>query len=163
MVFKEKWNVLAGFRYDHHRQYQSQFSPKLGLNYKYNPHLSIKASVGYGYKAPDLRQLYFDFTNSSFGYTVAGYNVAANRLALLESQGQILFSNSLDFSTPLKPESSINANVGAFYQKEKWSFDANLFYNQISNLIDTRAIAQRIKRAKRIFLFQPRPNFHLRY
>ncbi len=140
---KEKLNILAGFRYDHHYQYQSQFSPKLGLNYKYNAHLSIKASAGYGYKAPDLRQLYFDFTNSSFGYTVAGYNVAPNRLALLESQGQILFSNNLDFSAPLKPESSINTNIGAFYQKDKWSFDANFFYNQIQNLIDTRAIAQR--------------------
>ncbi len=140
---KEKWNILAGFRYDHHHQYKSQFSPKLGVNYKYNSYLAIKASAGYGYKAPDLRQLYFDFTNSSFGYTVAGYNVAPNRLALLESQGQILFSNNLDYSTPLKPESSINTNIGAFYQKDKWSFDANFFYNQIKNLIDTRAIAQR--------------------
>ncbi len=140
---QEKWNVLAGFRYDNHHQYQSQFSPKLGLNYKYSSNLSIKASVGYGYKAPDLRQLYFDFTNSTFGYSVAGYNVAQNRLAILESQGQILFSNNLDFSTPLKPESSINTNLGAFYQKNKWSADINFFYNRISNLIDTRAIAQR--------------------
>ena len=62
---KEKWNVLVGFRYDNHHQYQSQFSPKIGLNYKWNDHFSIKTSLGYGYKAPDLRQLYFDFTNSS--------------------------------------------------------------------------------------------------
>ena len=140
---KEKWNVLVGFRYDNHHQYQSQFSPKIGLNYKWNEHFSLKTSIGYGYKAPDLRQLYFDFTNSSVGYTVLGYNVAAKRLAELQSQGQILFTNGYDFSNSLKPESSININFGGYYKKNKLSFDYNLFYNTIENLIDTRAIAQR--------------------
>ena len=140
---KEKWNVLVGFRYDNHHQYQSQFSPKIGLNYKWNEYFSLKTSIGYGYKAPDLRQLYFDFTNSSVGYTVLGYNVAAEKLAELQSQGQILFTNGNDFSNSLKPESSININFGGYYKKNKLSFDYNLFYNTIENLIDTRAIAQR--------------------
>ncbi|UGS24237.1 TonB-dependent receptor plug domain-containing protein [Flavobacterium channae] len=140
---KEKWNVLVGFRYDNHHQYQSQFSPKIGLNYKWNDNLSLKTSLGYGYKAPDLRQLYFDFTNSSVGYTVLGYNVAAEKLAELQSQGQILFTNGYDFSNPLKPESSININFGGYYKKNKLSVDYNFFYNTIENLIDTRAIAQR--------------------
>lgn len=140
---KKKWNVLVGFRYDNHHQYQSQFSPKIGLNYKWNDHFSLKTSIGYGYKAPDLRQLYFDFTNSSVGYTVLGYNVAAEKLAELQSQGQILFTNGYDFSNPLKPESSININFGGYYKKNKLSVDYNFFYNTIENLIDTRAIAQR--------------------
>ncbi|UMY65439.1 MULTISPECIES: TonB-dependent siderophore receptor [unclassified Flavobacterium] len=140
---KEKWNILAGFRYDHHHQYQSQFSPKMGINYKWNDHFSLKASVGYGYKAPDLRQLYFDFTNSAVGYTVLGYNVAEEKLALLQSQGQILVNNGFSFSDPLKPESSVNFNFGGHYEKDKWSFDYNFFYNTIKNLIDTRAIAQK--------------------
>ncbi|CAM3972865.1 TonB-dependent siderophore receptor [Flavobacterium cucumis] len=140
---KEKWNILVGFRYDNHHQYQSQFSPKIGLNYKWNEHFSLKTAIGYGYKAPDLRQLYFDFTNSSVGYTVLGYNVAAEKLAELQSQGQILFTNGYDFSNPLKPESSININFGGYYKKNKLSVDYNFFYNTIENLIDTRAIAQR--------------------
>lgn len=140
---KEKWNILAGFRYDHHHQYQSQFSPKMGVNYKWNDHFSLKASVGYGYKAPDLRQLYFDFTNSAVGYTVLGYNVAEEKLALLQSQGQILVNNGFTFSDPLKPESSVNFNFGGHYEKDKWSLDYNFFYNTIKNLIDTRAIAQK--------------------
>ncbi len=140
---KEKWNVLAGFRYDNHHQYQPQFSPKVGINYKWNNNFSIKSSVGYGYKAPDLRQLYFDFTNSSVGYTVLGYNVAEEKLALLQSQGQILFTNGFTFSNPLKPESSVNLNFGGYYKKNQWSFDYNFFYNTIKNLIDTRAIAQK--------------------
>lgn len=140
---KEKWNVLAGFRYDNHHQYQSQFSPKIGINYKWNENFSIKTSIGYGYKAPDLRQLYFDFTNSSIGYTVLGYNVAEEKLASLKSQGQILITNGFHFSNTLKPESSVNINFGSYYKKNKLSFDYNFFYNTIKNLIDTRAIAQK--------------------
>jgi outer membrane receptor for ferrienterochelin and colicins len=140
---KERWNILAGFRYDNHHQYQSQFSPKIGINYKWNDNFSIKTSLGYGYKAPDLRQLYFDFTNSAVGYTVLGYNVAEEKLALLQSQGQILFTNDFTFSNPLKPESSVNFNFGGYYKKNKLSFEYNFFYNTIKNLIDTRAIAQK--------------------
>jgi outer membrane receptor for ferrienterochelin and colicins len=139
---KEKWNVLAGFRYDHHQQYQSQFSPKIGLNYKWN-NFSLKSSIGYGYKAPDLRQLYLDFTNSTVGYTVLGYNIVEEKLTDLQNQGQILFTNGFTFSNPLKPESSVNINFGGNYKKNKFSLDFNFFYNSISNLIDTRAIAQR--------------------
>ena len=140
---QQKWNVLFGFRYDNHHQYQSQFSPKIGINYKLNDNFSIKSSIGYGYKAPDLRQLYFDFTNSAIGYTVLGYNVAEEKLGTLVSQGQILFTNGFAFSAPLKPESSLNFNLGGYYKKNKISFDYNFFYNTIQNLIDTRAIAQK--------------------
>ena len=140
---KEKWNVLVGFRYDNHHQYESQFSPKLGINYKWNESFSLKTSVGYGYKAPDLRQLYLDFTNSAVGYTVLGYNVAEERLAELSSQGQLLFSNNFSFSNALKPDRCVNLNFGGYDKKKNVTIDYNLFYNIIKNLIDTKAIAQR--------------------
>ncbi|MGG7035683.1 MAG: TonB-dependent receptor plug domain-containing protein [Flavobacterium sp.] len=140
---KQKWNVLLGFRYDNHNQYKSQFSPKVGVNYKLSDSYSLKSSVGYGYKAPDLRQLFFDFTNSTVGYTVLGYNVAEEKLTELQNQGQILFTNGYDFSAPLKPESSINVNFGGLLQKSKKSLEYNFFYNSISDLIDTNAIAQK--------------------
>ncbi len=140
----KKLNIISGFRFDHHNQYQSQFSPKLAVNYQLNNNFSVKSSFGYGYKAPDLRQLFLDFTNSSVGYSVFGYNVASENLALLQSQNLILFSNNLGFSNPLKPESSINFNFGGYFKKNKFLLDYNLFYNQIDNLIDTRAIAQKV-------------------
>lgn len=141
---KKRWNVLTGFRYDHHRQYRSQFSPKLGVNYQHNSAFSVKASVGYGYKAPDLRQLYFDFTNSAVGYTVLGYNVVADRLVEMQQQGQILFNKPIDLSQALKPESSVSTNVGLCYKKYKYTLEFNLFYNNISNLIETQAVAQKV-------------------
>lgn len=140
----KKWNILTGFRYDNHNQYQSQFSPKLAVNYKVTSNLSLKSSVGYGFKAPDFRQLYFDFTNSAVGYTVFGYNVAEARLNELENQGQILFkTNGIAFNNALKPESSININLGSYYEKGRFKWETNLFYNTISNLIDTKVIAQK--------------------
>ncbi|WP_163400228.1 TonB-dependent receptor plug domain-containing protein [Flavobacterium fluviatile] len=138
----EKWNVLAGFRYDNHSEYASQFSPKLAVNYKINNNFSLKSSVGYGYKAPDFRQLFFDFTNPSVGYTVLGYNVAEARLNQLEEEGQLLSRVAgVNFDKPLEAESSINVNFGTFYKKNKLRMDINAFYNSISNLIDTQIVA----------------------
>jgi outer membrane receptor for ferrienterochelin and colicins len=140
----EKWNILAGFRYDNHSEYASQLSPKLAVNYKFNENFSLKGSVGYGYKAPDFRQLFFDFTNPSVGYTVLGYNVAEDRLNQLESEGQILKRiDGISFDEPLKAESAVNYNFGTFYKKNKLRFDVNAFYNSISNLIDTGIVAQK--------------------
>lgn len=140
----EKWNILAGFRYDSHSEYASQLSPKLAVNYKINDNLSLKSSVGYGYKAPDFRQLFFDFTNPSVGYTVLGYNVAESRLNQFEQEGQLLSrTEGVNFNKPLEAESSINFNFGTFYKKNKLRLDANAFYNSIDNLIDTRVVAQK--------------------
>ena len=140
----EKWNILAGFRYDSHNEYASQLSPKLAVNYKFNTNFSLKGSVGYGYKAPDFRQLFFDFTNPQVGYTVLGYNVAEERLNQFEEQGQLLSRTAgISFDKPLEAESAVNFNFGTFYKKNKLKLEVNAFYNSISNLIDTRVVAQK--------------------
>ncbi|MEO8534162.1 MAG: TonB-dependent receptor [Flavobacterium sp.] len=140
----DKWNILAGFRYDNHSAYASQLSPKLAVNYKINDDFSLKGSVGYGYKAPDFRQLYFDFTNPQVGYTVLGYNVAEERLNQFENEGQLLKREpGISFNKPLEAESAVNFNFGTFYKRNKLKIDVNAFYNSISNLIDTRVVAQK--------------------
>lgn len=165
----ERWNILSGFRYDNHNQYQSQLSPKLAINYKMSTHFSIKSSFGYGFKAPDFRQLYFDFTNSAIGYAVFGYNVAEERLNELDDQGQILFrTNGIDFNNDLKPETSTNFNVGSYYEKGNFKWETNVFYNSISNLIDTKVIAQKTNgqnvfsyfNIDEIFTYGTENNFH---
>jgi outer membrane receptor for ferrienterochelin and colicins len=140
----DKWNILAGFRYDNHSEYASQLSPKLAVNYKFNNSFSLKGSVGYGYKAPDFRQLFFDFTNPSVGYTVLGYNVAERRLNQFEEEGQILNRvPGISFENLLEAESAVNFNFGTFYKKNKLKLEVNAFYNSITNLIDTRVVAQK--------------------
>lgn len=165
----DKWNILAGFRYDNHQEYQSQWSPKFAVNYKVNQNISLKSSIGYGFKAPDFRQLYFDFSNSAIGYAVFGYNVAETKLDDLDVQGQILFRyDGIDFNSELKPENSINFNLGSYYEKENFKWETNFFYNSISNLIDTKAIAQKTNgqnvfsyfNSDEIFTYGIENNFH---
>lgn len=139
-------NVIIGARFDHHNVYASQFSPKLAFHYQINSKLSIKSSAGYGFKAPDFRQLYFNFTNGTVGYTVLGYNAVSDAITQLEAEGQI--ANQIvpisAFSDELKPESSLAINVGIDYEPtSKILVQLNVFRNTIDDLIDTRIIANK--------------------
>jgi len=144
--YTEKLNIIIGTRFDGHNEYKSQFSPKAAFRYKLNEKISFKGSIGYGFKAPDFRQLYFDFTNATVGYTVLGYNAVYSALTLLQDQGQI--ANILvpisEFQDNLKPESSIGINLGSQYKiNSQINLKINLFINTIDNLIDTRIIANK--------------------
>ena len=141
----ERLNVIAGARFDNHSEYSNQFSPKLAMRYKLTDAIAVKGSVGYGFKAPDFRQLYFDFTNSAVGYTVLGYNVALDKLRELREQGQILdvVVSEEDLNNPLEAESSVGYNLGLTFKEGKWNSELNFFRNDIKNLIDTRIIARK--------------------
>ena len=45
--------------------------------------------MGTGFKVPDFRQRYFDFTNSTIGYTVLGRDVAFDRLTTMGNNGML--------------------------------------------------------------------------
>lgn len=140
-----KMNLIAGFRYDLHSQYTSQFSPKLALKYDFSDKISVKTSVGYGYKAPDFRQLYNNFTNSSVGYSVLGYNAVPQVLSQMEKNGEIasVYVDKSEFTqSKLAPESSISFNFGVDIQPlSELKLQLNLFRNDIKNLIDSQIIA----------------------
>lgn len=143
---QDKLNLVIGARYDIHNEYASAFSPKLALRYKINRNIALKSSVGYGFKTPDFRQLYFDFTNATAGYTVLGYNAVPVRLPELQAAGNILNLTVplSEFDDPLRPERSVAMNLGLDVKLSsdvKWNL--NLFRNDIRDLIDTRVIAQK--------------------
>lgn len=137
-------NVIIGARFDDHNQYQSQFNPKFALNYELNKKLSVKASAGRGFKAPDFRQLFFNFSNSTAGYRVLGYNLVSTEIPDLVATGDFIVAPGIDlndFNNDLRPESSFNYNVGFnFKPTKKINIDLNIFRNDINNLIDTRFI-----------------------
>ena len=141
----DRLNVIAGARYDNHSEYNDQLSPKLAVRYRLSDVTALKASVGYGFKAPDFRQLYFDYTNSTVGYTVLGYNVAGRKLTELDEQGQIsqIVVPISDLDAPLQAESSVGYNAGIAFRLKRWNAELNLFRNDFSNLIDTRIIARK--------------------
>ncbi len=142
----EKLNVILGARFDYHNKYKSQFSPKGAIRYKFNNKISLKSSVGYGFKTPDFRQLYFDFSNATVGYTVLGYNVVTTRIPQLDADGQLLSIEVplSEFNENLKPESSVGYNFGIDLKPlSNLKVNINLFRNDIENLIDTRVIARK--------------------
>lgn len=138
-----KLNMIAGGRYDMHSVYKSQFSPKLAANYQLLDNFSFLASVGKGYKAPDFRQLYLNFTNAIVGYSVFGYEDLAEKLAELQSAGQIrtVLIDPTNLNK-LNAESSISYNAGfRFVPHSKVKVNVNFFRNNIENLINTVTIA----------------------
>ncbi|MGJ8591667.1 MAG: TonB-dependent receptor plug domain-containing protein [Aquaticitalea sp.] len=142
----EKINVILGARFDSHSEYKSQFSPKAAIRYELSDKIALKGSVGYGFKAPDFRQLYFNFTNATIGYTVLGYNAVTTAIPALQAQGQIanILVPIFQFEDELNPENSIGINIGADYNPiSSLKFNLNLFRNNIEDLIDTRVIANK--------------------
>ncbi|MBT8272769.1 MAG: TonB-dependent receptor [Bacteroidia bacterium] len=143
---KKNLNLILGVRFDSHNEYASQWSPKAAIRFKLNDHLALKGSVGYGFKAPDFRQLYFDYTNGFVGYTILGYNTVVTRIPELEAQGQI--SNIVvpisEYEDRLNPENSVAYNFGITFDPiSTLQFELNLFKNNIHDLIDTRLIANK--------------------
>ncbi|MBA4054236.1 MAG: TonB-dependent receptor, partial [Marivirga sp.] len=140
-----KLNVLAGGRFDDHSAYGSQFSPKLSLQYDLLPWIAVRGSFGVGFKAPDFRQLYLNFTNSTVGYSVFGSNVLAEGIQQLEDQGQIdaILVDPSTFGS-INAETSTAYNFGLKLQPtQESSINVNFFHNDIKDLIDTKAVARK--------------------
>ena len=141
----DQLTLIGGARYDHNELFAAAFSPKLALQYKINSKLSLKASVGRGFKAPDFRQLYLNFTNTAAGsYSVFGSVEAQKIINELNRLGQISSLEPAFYGlSTLKPEFSTGFNLGIHFQDAKWSVSANIFRNNIENLIDSRLVAYR--------------------
>jgi outer membrane receptor for ferrienterochelin and colicins len=143
----ENTNYIFGARYDQYDEYDSEFSPRFALRTQLSNNLSSKFSIGKGFKTPDFRQLYFNFSNSNSGYSVVGFNAAKQIINDLLSQGQIsnLIITESQFEGQLEPETSVSYNLGLNFKiNTNISFDINLFKNQIKNLIDYKIIATKI-------------------
>ena len=143
----ENTNYVFGARYDQYDEYESEFSPRFAIRTQINDNISSKISIGKGFKTPDYRQLYFNFSNSISGYSVIGFNAAKEIISNLQSLGQIsnLIISQDEFEGKLKPETSISFNLGFNIKTNKSTvFDINFFRNQISNLIDYKIIASKV-------------------
>lgn len=129
----EKMNTVVGARFDAHNKYKSAFSPKVSSTYTINDWLIARGSVGFGFKAPDFRQLFFNFINNSGGYVVLGTRTL-HELYANESNVSVLDKD-------LNPETSIGYNFG--FQLKPTSdlkININFFRNDIRNLINTIAL-----------------------
>jgi outer membrane receptor for ferrienterochelin and colicins len=138
-------NIIAGFRYDVHSVYGKQLSPKLSIKYDATKKITFRASVGKGFKAPDFRQLYLNFTNPVAGYSVFGSEEVLAQYNKLDAQGQIA-QTFIDPTTlkPITAERSVAVNIGwSMAVSKKMNLQFNAFRNDISNMIETSAIAMK--------------------
>lgn len=141
-----KLKMVAGIRLDENKLYSSAISPKISFLYKLNHSLHITASYGRGFKAPDFRQLYLNFTNTAAGgYSVYGALEAKRVIEELNRLGQIAsFESDYYRLNDLKPEYSNGFHVGLQIKKINYNLKINLFRNDIENLIDSRLVANKV-------------------
>lgn len=153
--YKDNLNVVLGSRYEQHNNYSSQFNPKVSFKYNIAPQYVIKASVGRGFKKPDFKQLYFNYTNNAIGYTVLGTTYVEEGMNNLLSQNEIainpennqlviydLYYDILEDGGKIDAESSTGVNLGMSIRSIKNTIiDFNLFRNDLQNLIETTPIA----------------------
>ena len=136
-----KVNIILGSRYDNYTNYTPVVSNKLALGFPLTNKIQINGSVGTGFKTPDFRQKYFDFTNSTIGYIVLGRDVAIDRLDAMQNVQEVVPFSEL--SSPLKSETSLNINIGLRYNPaNNLSFDINLFNNKVNDLIEWKLVAK---------------------
>jgi len=138
--WKNRIMFNVGNRTDFPNDFKIQWiSPKASARFNINKYFAIKVSGGRGYKAPDIRQQYLNFTNTLVGYSVFGANVAVQKLEELERLGDtVIYSIPKDRIKPLSPESSwaFNAEVEIKPIPSKLTITANYFRNQIKDLIE---------------------------
>lgn len=150
--FQTEWKpwkpltLIAGFRYDDNKLYASAFSPKVAAQYKVSDKLRFQASYGKGFKAPDFRQLYLNFTNTAAGgYSVYG-TLEAQRVIDIQQQSGLIKELSADYYKlqTLRPEFSNGFNAGVTYLPiPTLQWQLNFFRNDITDLIESRQVATR--------------------
>jgi outer membrane receptor for ferrienterochelin and colicins len=139
----QKLILIGGIRLDKNETYASAFSPKLSALYKINTKHKIKLSIGQGFKAPDFRQIYLDFTNAAAGgYSVFGTAQAQEVINQLVQKGQIgaLYDSYYKLKV-LKPEYSTGVHLSWDYEPNANNFfSVQVFRNDINNLIQVQQV-----------------------
>lgn len=113
-----KWFIVPAIRYDHHENFGSHTSPKLGLTYKANDTFRVKANYGKGFKAPTIQNLYCKLVTHMGPAGIITVNPNAN----------------------LRPETSDSWDVGVEKEWGKISTSLVYFDTKLENMITTTPI-----------------------
>lgn len=109
-------SLVPGIRVGYDTQYDFAINPKLSLRIDPIKGLAFRASYGWGFRAPDFKELYLQFANVSAGYRVEGNN-------------------------QLSPERSRSLQVGVEWTSLPWmTLRANFYRNDLENLINTQSL-----------------------
>ncbi|WP_422015843.1 TonB-dependent receptor [Roseateles sp.] len=132
--------LQAALRYEHYQVSGGAASPKLGLKYVPMPELLLRASVGRGFRAPSLTDLYRPLTEGSSATLVDPVCLAADPSNTPTdcSEGWITYNYS---NAKLKPEKSRQYSAGVVFEPRR-GVNLNLDYWNIekTNLISTLGV-----------------------
>ncbi len=110
----DKWEAVGAVRYDYFSDAKdSHVTPKVNLCYKPISDLAIRAGYGMGFRAPTLKERYYNFDMSGI-WIVEG-------------------------NPELKSEVSHNFNLSAEYTKGAYNLTASGYYNKVKNKLATSA------------------------
>lgn len=117
IVLDERWELLLGLRWQEDSDFGGHAAPKFSLRRRLGGQAdwrgSLRASLGQGYRVPNLKERHYLFDHSALGYRVIG-------------------------NPDLQPESSTSVQLGASLQVGAGlSLEANLFHNRVRDLIQT--------------------------
>ncbi|MES2525336.1 MAG: TonB-dependent receptor [Gemmatimonadota bacterium] len=116
VAFSPAFTAVSGVRVTRSSQWGTHVTPRVALRHHVTPSVTVRASAGEGFRAPDFKELFMVFQNQNAGYAVLG-------------------------NAMLQPETSRNASVGADWNGAGSFVRGNLFYNRYRNFIETQAIS----------------------
>ena len=107
-----KWEIVGALRYDYFSDGgMSRVTPKISARYKPTSRLNIRAAYGIGFRAPTLKEKYYEFDMAGI-WIVRG-------------------------NPDLNPETSHNINISADYIVRQYNVTATTYYNHVKNKITT--------------------------
>lgn len=113
-MLSEKVEIVGALRYDYFSDgSNSHVTPKLNVRYRPLRNLSLRAGYGMGFRAPTLKEKYYNFD-------MAGIWI-------------------IEGNPNLKSELSHNFNMSAEYTRGNYNLTASVFYNLVTNKLATAA------------------------
>ena len=110
----DQWEAVGAVRYDYFSDgKESHVTPKLNVCYKPLYNLSLRAGYGMGFRAPTLKEKYYNFDMAGIWIVEGNAN--------------------------LKSEVSHNFNLSAEYTKGHYNFTGSVYYNRVKNKLATSA------------------------
>ncbi|MCM1079515.1 MAG: TonB-dependent receptor [Bacteroidales bacterium] len=107
-----QWEIVGAMRYDYFSDGRmSRATPKLSIRYTPLHNLTFRASYGMGFRAPTLKEKYYDFDMANI------WIVLGNK--------------------DLKAETSHNFNISADYVRGPYNFTLAGYYNKVRDRITT--------------------------
>ena len=141
-AFRPDLELVLSARTDAHSNYSAHLSPKVAILYRPTSWLQLRASTGRGFKSPEFRQLYLDFTNAEVGYSVFGTTTRNRSMRQLQETGQIQRVLIQTNGDKIEPEKSTAYNIGIDLKpRQDLHLRINFFRNNVRDLIDTAPIA----------------------